>query len=81
MYLIKQDIWILMGTLYGQHRLLIDVSILRESTGMLSSSWMMSDTGIPGFAAKASREDAKLGDDFRSASPVSQVIHCGRHRR
>ena len=32
---------------------------------------------VPGFAAKA-KEDAKLDEDFRSASPVSQC-HGGRH--
>ena len=34
---------------------------------------------IPGFAAKAV-EDAKLDEDFRSSSPVSQCHHGGRHR-
>ena len=34
---------------------------------------------VPGFAAKARAEDAKLDEDFRSASPVSQC-HGGRHR-
>ena len=41
-------------------------------------SWIDDVSRVPGFAAKA-REDAKLDEDFRSASPVSQV-HGGRHR-
>ena len=57
----------------GQH-LLIDVSI----TGVYRDPVLDDVSRIPGFAAKA-REDAKLDEDFRSASPVSQV-HGGRHR-
>ena len=57
----------------GQH-LLIDVSI----TGVYRDAVLDDVSRIPGFAAKA-REDAKLDEDFRSASPVSQC-HGGRHR-
>ena len=60
----------------GEH-LLIDVSI----TGVYRDAVLDDVSRIPiytGFAAKA-REDAKLDEqDFRSASPVSQV-HGGRH--
>ena len=59
----------------GQH-LLIDVSI----TGGVYRDAVSEDVSrVPGFAAKA-REDAKLDEDFRSASPVSQSCHGGRHR-
>ena len=58
----------------GQH-LLIDVSI----TGVYRDAVLDDVSRVPGFAAKA-REDAKLDEDFRSASPVSQV-HGGRHSR
>ena len=57
----------------GQH-ILIDVSI----TGVYRDAVLDDVSRIPGFAAKA-REDAKLDEDFRSASPVSQC-HGGRHR-
>ena len=57
----------------GQH-LLIDVSI----TGVYRDAVLDDVSRIPGFAAKA-REDAKLDENFRSASPVSQC-HGGRHR-
>ena len=56
----------------GQH-LLIDVSII----GVYRDAVLDDVSRVPGFAAKA-REDAKLDEDFRSASPVSQV-HGGRH--
>ena len=58
----------------GQQHLLIDVSI----TGVYRDAVLDDVNRVPGFAAKA-REDAKLDEDFRSASPVSQV-HGGRHR-
>ena len=59
----------------GQH-LLIDVSI----TGVYYRDAVLDDVSrIPGFAANKAREDAKLDEDFRSASPVSQC-HGGRHR-
>ena len=57
----------------GQH-LLIDVSI----TGVYRDAVLKDVCRIPGFAAKAV-EDAKLDEDFRSSSPVSQC-HGGRHR-
>ena len=57
----------------GQH-LLIDVPI----TGVYRDAVLDDVSRVPGFAAKA-REDAKLDEDFRFASPVSQV-HGGRHR-
>ena len=58
----------------GQHRP-IDVSSI---TGVYRDAVLDDVSRVPGFAAKA-REDAKLDEDFRSASPVSQV-HGGRHR-
>ena len=51
----------------GQH-LLIDVSI----TGVYRDAVLKDVCRIPGFAAKAVVEDAKLDEDFRSSSPVSQ---------
>ena len=60
----------------GQH-LLIDVSVV-SITGVYRDAVLDDVSRVPGFAAKA-REDAKLDEDFRSASPVSQV-HGGRHR-
>ena len=57
----------------GQH-LLIDLSI----TGVYRDAVLDDVSRVPGFAAKA-REDAKLDEDFRFASPVSQV-RGGRHR-
>ena len=58
----------------GQH-LLIDVSI---TAGVYRDAVLDDVSRVPVFAAKA-REDAKLDEDFRSASPVSQC-HGGRHR-
>ena len=43
-------------------------------------SWTIDVSRVPGFAAKAAKEDAKLDEDFMSASPVSQQVHGGRHR-
>ena len=58
----------------GQH-LLIDVSSI---TGVYRDAVLKDVCRIPGFAAKTV-EDAKLDEDFRSSSPVSQC-HGGRHR-
>ena len=51
---------------------------LLSITGLYRDAVLDDVSHVPGFAAKA-REDAKLDEDFRSASPVSQV-HGGRHR-
>ena len=48
-------------------------------TGVYRDAVLDDVSRVPGFIAAKAREDAKLDEDFRSASPVSQV-HGGRHR-